>query len=149
MAEIWFYHLTRQPLERVLPSLLEKSLERGWRAVVQTSSEERMRALDELLWTYSEESFLAHATPHDGDPAMQPVYLTTGAENPNEAKIRFYVDGAEVEAHDGYDRTILMFDGNDDDSLAQARAQWKALKASGCSLAYWQQNENGGWDKKA
>ncbi len=149
MAEIWFYHLTRQPLERVLPSLLEKSLERGWRAVVQTANEERLRALDDLLWTYSDESFLAHGTPHDGEPSMQPVYLTSGDENPNAAKIRFFVDGAKVVAQDAYDRTILLFDGNDDESLAEARTQWKALKDDGHALAYWQQNENGGWDKKA
>ena len=73
MADIWFYHLMRQPLERVLPPLLEKSLERGWRAVVQTASEERLRALDDHLWTYSDESFLAHGTAGDGDPAMTGV----------------------------------------------------------------------------
>ena len=50
MTEILFYHLHRQPLERVLPPLLEKSLERGWRAVVQASSEERIEALDAHLW---------------------------------------------------------------------------------------------------
>ena len=149
MAEIWFYHLMRQPLERVLPSLLEKSLERGWRAVVQTGSEERLRALDDLLWTYSEESFLAHGGPHDGDAAAQPVYLTTSGENPNGAKIRFFVDGARVEPADSYDRTILIFDGNDEEQLGEARAQWKALKDGGHALAYWQQSENGGWEKKA
>lgn len=149
MAEIWFYHLTRQPLERVLPPLLEKSLERGWRAVVQTSSEERLRALDDLLWTYSEESFLAHGTAHDGDPALQPVYLTAGAENPNGARIRFFVDGAAVEPHEGYERTILLFDGNDAQGLAEARAQWKALKAAGHALAYWRQSDAGGWEKQA
>ena len=149
MAEIWFYHLMRQPLERVLPSLLEKSIERGWRAVVQTGSEERMRALDDFLWTYSEESFLAHGTPQDGEPALQPVYLTTGSENPNGAKIRFFVDGAKVQPQDGYDRTILIFDGNDEDQLGEARAQWKTLKGEGHALAYWQQGETGGWEKKA
>lgn len=148
MAEIWFYHLTRHPLEKVLPSLLEKSLERGWRAVVQTSSDERLKALDDLLWTYKEESFLAHGSAHDGEPAMQPVWLTTGEENPNGAKIRFFVDGAKAAPGD-YERTILIFDGADEDELAAVRAQWKDLKAAGRPLAYWQQNDNGGWEKKA
>ena len=149
MAEIWFYHLTRLPLERVLPQLLEKSVERGWRAVVQTASDERLRALDDHLWTYSDESFLAHATPHDGDPSMQPVYLTTSAENPNGAKIRFFVDGAAVVPDAACERTMFIFDGNDDDSLASARLQWKSLKAQGHALAYWQQTDSGGWEKKA
>ena len=34
MTEILFYHLQRQPIERVLPGMLEKSLERGWRVIV-------------------------------------------------------------------------------------------------------------------
>ena len=51
MAEILFYHLLRQPLEAVLPSLLERSLARGWRAVVHAPSAERLQALDDHLWT--------------------------------------------------------------------------------------------------
>ncbi len=60
MTEIWFYHLQRQPLEKALPQILEKSLEKGWRAVVQAKSDERLEALDAWLWTYAEASFLAH-----------------------------------------------------------------------------------------
>src|SRR5688500_16272024 len=77
-AEVLFYHLERQPLERVLPTLLEKTLARGWTAVVQSGSEERLQALDTALWTYSEESFLPHGTKKDRHPAMQPIYLTLG-----------------------------------------------------------------------
>ena len=96
MTEVLFYHLEHQPLERVLPSLVEKTLERGWRAVVQAGSEERVEALDTLLWTYRDESFLPHGTRRDGNPALQPVYLTTGEDNPNGATVRFLVDGAET-----------------------------------------------------
>ena len=67
MAEIHFYHLQRQPLEAVLPTLIEKSLGRGWRAVVQATSAERLSALDDHLWTFSDDSFLAHATDKEPD----------------------------------------------------------------------------------
>jgi DNA polymerase-3 subunit chi len=151
--EIWFYHLTRQPLDRALPTLLVRSLERGWRAVVQATSEERVAALDEWLWTYSEESFLAHGVARDGDFENQPIFLTTGPDNPNGAKVRFFIEGAEIEpvvAIDaGYDRCILMFDGNDEVELQGAREQWRALKARGQNLSYWRQNDNGGWEKMA
>ena len=49
MTEVLFYHLQSQPLERALPSLLEKCLERQWRAVVQVGSEERRDALEITL----------------------------------------------------------------------------------------------------
>ena len=151
--EIWFYHLTDQPLERTLPTLLERSLERGWRAVVQAVTDERIAALDTLLWTYSDSSFLGHGLARDGDAALQPVYLTTGAENPNGATIRFFVEGADIEpvvaGSEAYERMILLFDGNDDVQLANGRAQWKALKQRGCNLSYWQREESGRWLKKA
>ena len=76
MTEILFYHLQRQPIERVLPQLLEKSLERGWRVVVQAASDERIDALDAHLWTWRDDSFLAHGTDREAEAALQPVLLT-------------------------------------------------------------------------
>jgi DNA polymerase III subunit chi len=151
--EVWFYHLQSQRLERALPALLERALALGWRAVVQATSEERLDALDDVLWTYADASFLAHGRARDGDAAMQPVYLTCEGENPNAARLRLFVDGADVAASlaadAAYERVILLFDGNDADQLASAREQWKTLKDKGFSLTYWQQNERGGWEKKA
>ena len=84
-TEIYFYHLERRSLEDVLPTLLERSLERGWRAAVQAASEERVEALNTLLWTYREESFLPHGTARDGSPEAHPIYLTATEDNPNGA----------------------------------------------------------------
>ena len=151
--DVWVYHLTTQPLEKALPTLLERSIERGWTAVVQMSSQERLTSLDNFLWTYAEESFLAHGTAADGDPELQHVYLTTGPENPNEAEVRFFIESARVSPIlDGggvYERIVVMFDGNNDEELQAARAQWKELKAKELELSYWQQDENGAWAKKA
>jgi DNA polymerase III subunit chi len=152
MTEIWFYHLQRQTLDQALPSLIEKSLERGWRVAVQAMSEERLEALDQQLWTYSDASFLAHGRAGDGDGALQPVYLSTGVENPNGASVRFFVEGAPVAASLGegpYERAIVMFDGGNEDELAAARLQWRELKERGFALTYWQQDEGGRWEKKA
>jgi len=146
---ILFYHLEHQPLERVLPSLVEKTLERGWRAVVQAGSEERVEALDTLLWTYREESFLPHGTRRDGNPAAQPVFLTTGEENPNGAQVRFLVDGAEAGELAGYARVVYLFDGRDAAAVARAREQWKSARQSGGEVTYWQQSPEGRWQKKA
>lgn len=148
-TEVLFYQLERQPLDRVLPGLLEKTLERGWRAVVQAGSKERLEALDALLWTYGDESFLPHGTVSDGFAARQPVFLTLEDTNPNGAQVRFYVDGAECADFSGYVRIVCMFDGRDQHALGLARQQWKTAKASGAEVTYWQQNEGGRWEKKA
>ena len=154
MTEICFYHLQRRPLERVLPNLIEKSLEKGWRVAVQARSEERLDALDSWLWTYSDESFVAHGRACDGDGELQPVYLTTGLENPNGAALRLFIEGAEMapalaEAGAAYARAVALFDGNDAEELAAARAQWKGLKDLGFALTYWQQTASGRWDMKS
>jgi DNA polymerase-3 subunit chi len=149
MTEVLFYHLERQPLERVLPQLLEKSLARGWRAVVQAGSDERVDALDAALWTYREESFLPHGTAGDGNPSLQPVFLTTGDDNPNRADVRFLVDGTQISGASGYQRMVCLFDGRDETAVETARAQWKEMRAHGLDVTYWQQDEAGRWVKKA
>jgi DNA polymerase-3 subunit chi len=149
MAEVLFYHLTESTLEKALPTLLEKSVGRGWRAVVQTGSEERRDALDQHLWLYRDDSFLPHGVDHEPHAAEQPVILTAGPANPNGAQIRFLVDGASPPPLDGYERAVFLFDGNDEGQIEAARAHWKVLKGSGHGVTYWQQTPEGRWEQKA
>lgn len=150
MTEILFYHLENQPVERVIPVLLEKTLERGWRAVVETGSRERAEALDAVLWTYRDDSFLPHGSARERDAAEQPIVLTAGADRLNGAQVRFLIDGADLPADaDTYERLVLMVDGGDPDALAAAREQWKDAKARGFDVTYWQQNGQGRWERKA
>ena len=149
MSEVYFYHLQNQPLEKVLPQLLEKCLERGWRCVVQASSDERVTALDQHLWTWRDDSFLPHGIDKEANASEQPVLLTTSEENTNGAQARFFIEGAGSENLSGYERAIHLFDGNDPDAVDAARAQWKSAQAAGHSVTYWQQDEAGRWQQKA
>lgn len=148
MAEILFYHLEVRPLEAVMPLLLAKTLERGWRAVVEVGSLERAEAIDAQLWTYRDDSFLAHGLAGDGNDELQPILLTTGSENPNGANVRFFVDRAVPQSADGYQRLVYLFSGQDADAVAEARTAWKKLR-DGNDVTYWQQEPNGRWVKKA
>jgi DNA polymerase IIIc chi subunit len=149
MTEVLFYHLQSQPLERVLPVLLERSVARGWRVVLQTSMEERLDALDAHLWTHAEESFLPHGTFREATAAEQPVLLTVHDHNPNGATVRFLIDRAPVPADaDSYRRVVLLFDGDDGEAVAAAREQWKAAAARGFEVTYWQTDETGRWQRR-
>ena len=148
MSEVLFYHLTESTLYDALPALVERSIARGWKVVVQTASDERRDALDAHFWTFRDDSFLAHATDREPHAAEQPVILTTGEGNPNAAAVRFVVDGAEPPAPDGYERLVLMFDGHDQQQVEAAREHWKTFKATGATLTYWQQTPEGKWEKK-
>lgn len=150
MAEVLFYHLSESRLEDALPDLLERSVARGWRVVVQTSTPERRDALDQHLWTYKDDSFLPHGSDSDGSGALQPILLTTEpAQRANDPHVRFMVEGAVPESLEGYVRGIYMFDGHDEEQLSIARSRWKVEKSAGHDVTYWQQTEGGRWTKRA
>ena len=147
--EIWFYHLERSTLDQVLPGLLEKTRERGWRALVRAADERRLDDIDERLWTYRDDSFLAHGRASEPDADRQPILLTQAGENPNGAQALFIVDDAELGDTKGFDRCFIIFDGRDEAALAAARVRWKTLKDAGANLAYWKQSPEGRWEKAA
>lgn len=148
MAELWFYHLERTELERALPPLLEKCLQRGWRALVRGGASERLDALNSVLWTHRDESFLPHG--RDGDRAeRQPVLLTSAPGNPNGAKVLFLIDGAEPGDIAAFERACIMFDGRDEAALEMARSRWKEAKQAGVAVSYWKESAAGKWEKQA
>jgi len=151
VTETLFYHLERRALEDVLPGLIERTLERGWRAAIRCESAERVDAIDTLLWTYDEASFLPHAQAGDGNPAKQPVLITVEDAIPNAANVLFLIGGAAPPAWDqtgDLTRIVLMFDGRDPDTLGHARAAWKDAKAAGHDVTYWKESPNGKFEKQ-
>jgi DNA polymerase-3 subunit chi len=154
MPEILFYHLERAGLEEVLPAMLERSLERGWKALVCLGSPERVDHLDSHLWTFREDAFLPHGTDSDPRAAQQPVLLTASDSNLNAANVVFFADGAAprewtTEALAEFERVVMLFDGRDPGAVESARAHWKGARATGIETTYWQRSEGGKWDRKA
>lgn len=147
-CEIWFYHLERTGLDQALPELLEKTLARGWKALVRTAQPARVEHLDGWLWSYRDESFLPHAPAEEPNAHRQPVLLTTGFDNLNEADALFLLDGAEPGDLADFARCLVLFDGADDAQLAKARALWSQMKGQGRPVSYWKQQARG-WEKQA
>jgi DNA polymerase III subunit chi len=150
MTETLFYHLERRSFEDVLPGLVEKTLERGWRALIRTDSAERAEAIDTLLWTYDDQSFLPHAQVGDGDAAGQKVLITVEEANPNAADVLFLIGGAGADWSTlaDFTRVVTMFDGRDAHMLTQARAAWKDAKAAGHDVTYWKETPAGKFEKQ-
>lgn len=149
VGEVWFYHLEGTSLDQVLPNLLEKTLQRGWRALVRIRGEDLVAHLDERLWTGRDDSFLPHGRADTDHAELQPVLLTTTDGNPNRADALFLVDGADLPNVADFARCLIIFDGQDPEALARAREQWKAVKATGAEASYWRQNEEGTWSRAA
>ncbi|WP_138510304.1 DNA polymerase III subunit chi [Maricaulis alexandrii] len=148
-AELWFYHLEQSSLDEVLPELLEKTLARGWRALVRSPDARHREALDKHLWTWREESFIPHAQAGEGEDARQPVLIAEDEANPNQAQCLFLLDGAEPVNPDAFERMIVMFDGHDEMAVQDARSLWKTASGQGITVSYWRQSPEGRWEKKA
>jgi DNA polymerase-3 subunit chi len=147
-CEVWFYHLERSTLDAVVPELLERTLAKGWRALVRASSQEMLEHLDRWLWAYRDDSFLAHGLEGEPAAARQPVLLTLGAENTNEAQALVLIEGAKATDLSAFERCMVIFDGRDDGAVVEARRAWAEFKQAGHDAAYWRQGENRGWVKQ-
>jgi DNA polymerase-3 subunit chi len=150
MAEIYFYHLTSSPLEQALPDLLEKVRANAWRALIRGTNAARLMHLDQHLWQYRDDNFLAHGMAGGDYDADQPILLTTDIKNSNNSEILLLTNQAKTDATEvaRFTRVCLMFDGNNPDELTSARTDWKSLTEAGIPAQYWAQ-ENGRWTKKA
>ena len=147
-TEYWFYHLEASTLEGVLPGLLEKTLEKGWRAFVKMP-EDKLAELDNFLWTFRDDAFLPHGRDDEPQAELQPILLSTTSDSAAGFDAVFLLGGASISDMDGVSRTMVMINGRSQDDVTRERGRWKDLKEAGAILAYYQQDERGRWEKKA
>jgi DNA polymerase-3 subunit chi len=145
--QVDFYHLTLQPIERVLPRLAERVLAGGGRLLIVAEGDQQRATLDKLLWSYAPESFLPHAQAGGAHDADQPVLIAAAPDPANGARNILLADGVWRDEALGYDRAFHLFD---EASIAAARAAWRALgDRDGVERRYWKQDEAGRWQQAA
>ena len=151
MTRIDFYHLQKQSLDEVLPKLVEKAYSLNKKIKITIGNEERVEAVNSLLWTFNDEKFIPHGSKKDGFSEMQPIFISSENDNPNNAVLLFVIDDADIDIEkiSDFERIFYIFDGNSEFSLNKARILWKALKNCDNQINYWQQNSSGKWEQKA
>ncbi|WP_242416370.1 DNA polymerase III subunit chi [Sphingomonas panni] len=141
-----FYHLTRSPLDRVLPRIAQRLHDDGERLLLLSDDAEQRHHLDMLLWTYAPDSFVPHAEAGAGDDALQVVLIAPEPTDANAARNVAIVDGRWRDAALTFDRAFHFFG---EDHIAAARAAWKGLAdREGIERRYWRQGD-GGWEQAA
>ncbi len=149
MTEIRFYHLQRKTLDQALPEILQKALAGERKVVVRAPDQQETERLNDHLWTFRPDVFLPHGSAKDGNPDLQPIWLTDKEENPNGADVLIVTGGAAYDNAEEFSLCCEMLDGNDETQTAAARKRWKLYKEAGHTISYWQQSESGGWENKA
>ncbi len=145
--EVGFYHLTRSRVADALPALLGRTLAAGERACVVCPDAALLAALDAALWGCRDPDWLPHGTQADGDADLQPIWLAPDDAAPNGARFLFLVAGAASARLSAFARAFDLFDGTEAAAVAAARERWRAAKAAGHALTYWQQGERG-WQRR-
>lgn len=143
MTQIGFYHLTRTSVPDALPPLLSRTLAAGQKATVWCSSTPLVETLDKALWQVSSPTWLPHGRAGILCPDLQPIWLTTEEDCPNEARFLFLLEGRQCPDPARFERVFDLFDGHDDTAVAAARERWTAAKTAGHALTYWRQEEQG------
>ncbi|WP_425229644.1 DNA polymerase III subunit chi [Sphingomonas sp.] len=145
--QVDFYHLTRQPLDRVLPQIAEKVLAAGDRLLIVVEDEAERVRLDRHLWTYTAGSFMPHAQVGTGGDTAQPVLLAPDINAANGARNVALADGKWRDGALDFDRAFHFFD---EERIADARAAWRLVKdRDGVEPRYWKQNDTGRWEQVA
>ncbi len=146
VVKVDFYHLTRSPLDRVLPRIAGKVQADGGRLLIVSADAGQRQRIDRLLWTFAPDSFLPHAQAGEGDAALQVVLIAGTIDAANAARSVAIVDGEWRDGALAFDRAFHFFD---DDAIDRARVAWKELAGrDGVERRYWRQGE-GGWEQAA
>lgn len=133
------YHHSISPVEKVLPKLLEKVLAANHRVVVMAESAEQLQIIDQFLWTYSKSELLPHGTEEDGNPHLQPIWLTTKEENPNNSDVLVIVGSMQPNYVQQFKKVLIL-----QSTWSDATNRWAT---STCEFTLWLEQTKGGWVK--
>lgn len=112
--------------------LADKAYGLGHTVYVFTASEARAAALDDLLWTFRQDSFV----PHERYPLVgeegSPVLVGTAAPATVEAQVLINLADALPEGFERYERVVELVDQHPE-VLTQSRERFRQYREQGCA----------------
>ena len=116
--------------------LAEKAYGQGLRVAVRTASPSETAEIDELMWTFSDRSFVPHAV-WPAEPAVAdhtPVLIASGAlpDSHRDVLINLAPEGPADPTRFG---RICEIVGADEDLKRRARLRWRNYREAGLSPA--------------
>ena len=145
MGLIMFYQLSHSSTAQTARALLEKSRVAGWQVMVRGTDQPALEALDQALWHGPTDSFLPHGLDTQPHANLQSILLGSGAA-PQEYEALMLIDGAAFSTSEvaRMKRMMILFDGQNEAVLNQARMQWKEVATLGQEAQFWSE-ASGSW----
>ena len=147
MTQIIFYSSAPLRVENTLFTLIEKSLEKGFKSLLLFLDKENCSAIDEKLWTYKQNSFLPHLSECEeiSNEIDIPIYLTTKNENPYEAELLFSIDGSIPDNINNLERLIIIIDANDKILLEKYKKYYLDINKKFEDIVFYKSDDDGKW----
>jgi len=136
VARVDFYILTTPPgpeTDRFACRLAARAFAAKHRVFVRVDDEARARALDELLWTFSDVSFVPHALAHTPEADEAPVVVGTRETPMPDASVTLNLSTSAVEPPPGVLR-ILEVVADAPDTVAAGRDRYRFYQGAGHTL---------------
>lgn len=144
-SSISFYAAKVASIELKLINLIEKIYNSGQKMVLRVKTADEMKLFDDLLWTYSQKTFLAHGSIGTSFPLKQPIYITNLLENVNDSPILLLLNDADDTDQDKFSQLIYFFDGKDQRLNKLMQDKFNLAKNKKHNTIYWQQDDKGSW----
>lgn len=138
MTRVDFYVLGANPgqsCEQVLCTLAGKAWRKGHRIYIHAPSADEARALDELLWTWRDISFLPHARVGDPLAPESPILVGEGDSAPADAGDDVMINLAHpVPSFFSRFERVVEIVGGDDAARGKARERYRFYRDRGYTL---------------
>lgn len=113
--------------------LAEKVMKQGHHIFINTASEQQLRQMDDLLWSFRAGSFLPHSVYNAGAHQAEPVLLgcATEPDGPNDVLLNLAPD---IPAFFSHFRRVVELVSGDETQRAAARVRYGFYRDRGYTL---------------
>jgi DNA polymerase-3 subunit chi len=136
MSRVDFYVISEEGSDarlRYACRLAEKAVDHGLRVYLQTASIAEAQRLDELLWTFSDRSFLAHEIGASPSHPKVMVLLGEGEAPPDYRQVLINLTDRLPSNLEAYERIAEIVDV-DAERKRLSRERYKQYRERGCAL---------------
>jgi len=143
MTQAIVYKLTTNTWAKVFPKVVEGIVGKGNRVIINTRKD-AMSALDDLMWSFEQLSFLPHGTTEDESPESQPVLIADDYKALNGAKVLAVTDSKIPDNFNDFERIISVYDQA---NIADMDTFLNQSKQLNLGTIIYQQDAKGVWAK--